>query len=235
MNLFAIVGIFLGFLVTIFLVMGSRYFVVMIRYTYWMKARYEKFDREDEEYRLREQKKYDALIGYSVADAETTFDLLYGHKKSGRSPFNIDFEEKPGDTETAGSNDMGEKDAGPLSDDEDENVKHLIRGQRVTWAEYDETIDLKKAAEHIREGLGNSGLEDVQIDSMTYWVRAYFLGSLDKVEERNGKTVWPSQSEATEAAIRGAVQAGIHGEVTFKTDYDISDGLDCVLIEWKTT
>lgn len=127
------------------------------------------------------------------------------------------------------------KDAGPLSDDEDENVKHLIRGQRVTWAEYDETIDLKKAAEHIREGLGNSGLEDVQIDSMTYWVRAYFLGSLDKVEERNGKTVWPSQSEATEAAIRGAVQVGIHGEITFKTDYDISDGLDCVLIEWKTT
>lgn len=101
----------LSFYLTVlaFFAAGFKYFVTMIRYCNWMRERTERLDFEARQAEIEEKfLKGDWLdfINYSAEDAAATWQMMYGNKKNDRSFFTI-FDEKPGDTETAGSNDMG--------------------------------------------------------------------------------------------------------------------------------
>lgn len=68
----------------------------------------------------------------------------------------------------------------------------------------------------------------------TNFVRTYWDPTLAEPTVKDDKLVYPSKSEATEAALKGATDMGLTREHIVKSDYDIDNDLQIVIVEWSS-
>lgn len=227
-----------------FLWAGIIYFISATRYINFQKARYIRFDQEAAEWKEREEDRADALMeamgmsavkpepitglfnypGVVETDAVSAYpdvldfnfylDNLYGEPKNGRSLF-------------------------PLSNPFHKSEKE---GFNVEFKEEpgDPEVQTAGSNDFVREipketfDFEESGGRKKDKDWINF-VRTYWSESFNVQVIIGDKMVYPTSSEAIEAALRTAHHLGLTGnDPKISHDYSIDENLNRVIVEWIT-